>query len=52
PAPGPGPAPVAVPPVPREQGTPPPGPEQQLSPNTVAPLPGNPPFLVPDTGGT
>ena len=52
PAPGPGPAPVPVPPVPREQGTPPPGPQQQLSPNTVAPLPGNPPFLVPDTGGS
>ncbi len=51
PAPGPGPAPVAVPPVPPEQGVPPAGPGQQLSPNTVAPLPGNPPFLIPDTGG-
>ena len=52
PPPGPGPAPVAVPPVPLEQGPPPPGPGQQLSPNSVEPLPGNPPFLVPDTGGS
>src|SRR6478752_4539348 len=52
PAPGPGPAPVAVPPVPVEQGPPPPGPGQQLSPVTTEPLPGNPPFLVPDTGGS
>lgn len=51
PPPGPGPEPVHVPPVPRQEGVPPPGPGQQLSPNTVAPLPGNPPFLVPDTGG-
>ncbi len=50
--PAPGPAPVLVPPVPPEQGTPPAGPGQQLSPNTAVPLPGNPPFLVPDTGGS
>jgi phospholipid/cholesterol/gamma-HCH transport system substrate-binding protein len=52
PPPGPGPAPVAVPPVPFEQGPPPPGPGQQLSPASTEPLPGNPPFLVPDTGGS
>lgn len=52
PQPGPGPAPVAVPPVPVEQGPPPPGPGQQLSPVSTEPLPGNPPFLVPDTGGS
>lgn len=52
PPPGPGPAPVAVPPVPVEPGPPPPGPGQQLSPVTTEPLPGNPPFLVPDTGGS
>jgi phospholipid/cholesterol/gamma-HCH transport system substrate-binding protein len=56
PLPGPGPAPVAVPPVPLQEGPPPPGPGQQLSPNSVAPLPGNPPFVLPslaptDTGG-
>lgn len=53
PPPGPGPEPVQVPPVPREQGPPPPGPGMQLPPVSVAPLPGNPPFLVPeDTGGS
>lgn len=53
PPPGPGPEPVAVPPVPREQGTPPPGPGMQMPPVSTAPLPGNPPFLVPeDTGGS
>ena len=46
PPPGPGPAPVAVPPVP-PAAPPVPGPGQQLSPNTLAPLPGNPPFVVP-----
>ncbi|MET0698242.1 MAG: virulence factor Mce family protein [Mycobacterium sp.] len=56
PLPGPAPAPPATPPVPLEQGPPPPGPGQQLSPNSVAPLPGNPPFILPslaptDTGG-
>jgi phospholipid/cholesterol/gamma-HCH transport system substrate-binding protein len=46
PPPGPGPAPVPVPPVPPPP-PPVPGPGQQLSPNTVAPLPGNPPFVIP-----
>ncbi|WP_197383289.1 virulence factor Mce family protein [Mycolicibacterium mengxianglii] len=48
PPPGPGPTPVPVPVVP--PATPPvPGPGQQLPPNTVAPLPGNPPFVIPST---
>ncbi|MGB3482932.1 MAG: mammalian cell entry protein, partial [Mycobacterium sp.] len=48
PSPGTAPAPVPVPPV--HPGAPPaPGPGQQLSPNTVAPLPGNPPFVIPST---
>jgi phospholipid/cholesterol/gamma-HCH transport system substrate-binding protein len=51
--PPPGPVPAPVPPA----APPAPGPGQQLSPNTVAPLPGNPPFLVPSiapasTGGS
>lgn len=48
PPPGPGPVPVPVPPVPPAPA-PVPGPGQQLSPNTVAPLPGNPPFVIPST---
>jgi phospholipid/cholesterol/gamma-HCH transport system substrate-binding protein len=56
PLPGPGPAPAPVPVV-GPISPPSPGPGQQLSPNTVAPLPGNPPFVVPsiapaDTGGS
>lgn len=48
PLPGPGPAPVPVPPV-GPGPAPVPGPGQQLSPNSVAPLPGNPPFIIPST---
>lgn len=52
PLPGPPPPPPATPPVPYEQGQPPPGPGQQLSPNSVAPLPGNPPFVIPSISAT